>query len=122
MTHRIVSAMQNPHVDILFHPTGRVVNRRDAYAVDMETIIKEAKKTNVVLEINGSSRMDLKDVYIAKGIKAGVKMVIDSDAHNKDHFQFLHYGIAQARRGWAEDGDIVNTKSVDKFLSAIKKK
>jgi len=113
--------MQNPHVDILFHPTGRVVQKRDAYEVDIERIIQEAKRTGTMLEINGSSRMDLKDVYIAKAVKAGTKLVIDSDAHHKNHFEFLKFGIAQARRGWVQEGDIVNTKSVDKFLSTIKK-
>jgi len=121
MTQRIVRAMQNPDVDILFHPTGRVLQKRDAYEVDMSKIIKEAKKLGVVLEINGSARMDLKDVYIAQAVKAGVKMVIDSDAHHKDHFEFLQYGIGQARRGWAEKKDVINTKGVKEFLASLRR-
>jgi len=122
MTERIVRAMQNPHVDILFHPTGRILNKRDAYEVDMSRIIKEAKKTGTVLEINGSSRMDLKDIYIKQVVESGVKMVIDSDAHHKEHFEFLRYGIAQARRGWAKASDVVNTKDVKGFLESLKNK
>jgi len=121
MTQRIVRAMQNPHVNILFHPTGRILQKRDAYEVDMSEIIKEAKKTGVALEINGSARMDLKDVYIAQAVKGGVKMVIDSDAHHKAHFKFLKYGVAQARRGWATESDVINTKGVKEFLASLRR-
>jgi len=122
MTERIVRAIQNPYVNILFHPTGRVLQKRDAYEVDMNRIIQEAKKIGVVLEINGSARMDLKDVYIAQTVENEVKMVINSDAHHKDHFRFLKYGIAQARRGWAKKSDIINTKDVKQFLASLKKR
>ena len=122
MTKRIIRAMENEHVDILFHPTGRLLQKRDAYEVDMEKVIAAAKKTGTVLEANASpQRLDLKDEDIRKAVKAGVKLTINSDAHDKSHFGFLKFGIAQAKRGWAEDGDVVNTKSVDKFLSALKK-
>jgi len=120
MTERIVRAMQNPYVDILFHPTGRILKKRDAYEVDMSKIIKEAKKTKVVLEINGSSRMDLKDIYIRQAVEAEVKMVIDSDAHHKDHFEFLKYGIAQARKGWAQESDVLNTLPLKQLLAFFK--
>lgn len=121
MTERIVRAMRNPHVDILFHPTGRVLLARNAYEVDMNRIIQEAKRTKTVLEINASKRMDLKDIYIKQAVEDGAKLVIDSDAHHKDHFQFLKYGIAQARRGWATASDVVNTKDVSGFLHSLKK-
>ena len=120
MTQRIVYAMQNPHVDILFHPTGRVVKKRDAYQVDMDKIITMAKKTGTILEVNGSSRMDLNDSNIKKAVQARVKLIINSDAHHKDHFQFLKYGIAQARRGWATKADVINTKGVKEFLASLK--
>ena len=112
--------MQNPHVDILFHPTGRVVKKRDAYQVDMDKIITAAKKTGTILEVNGSSRMDLNDGNIKKAVQARVKLIINSDAHHKDHFQFLKYGIAQARRGWATKADVINTKGVKEFLASLK--
>jgi len=120
MTERIVRAIQNPHVDILFHPTGRVVKKRDAYQIDMDKIIAVAKKNGTILEVNGSSRMDLNEWNIKKAVQAGVKLVIDSDAHHKDHFQFLKYGIAQARRGWATKADVINTKGVKEFLVSLK--
>jgi len=120
MTERIVRAMRNPHADILFHPTGRVLFKREAYKIDIDRIIQEAKRTKTALEINASKRMDLKDVYIAKAVRAGAKLVIDSDAHHKDHFQFLQYGIAQARRGWAKESDVLNTLSVKQLLNSLK--
>ena len=121
MTERIVRAINNPHVDILFHPTGRLIQKRDAYDVDMERIIKEAKSTGTILEINAQpTRMDLKDEYIRMAVDGGVKLCINSDAHHKNHFQNLIYGIAQARRGWARRTDVINTYSVTKMLGMLK--
>ena len=121
MTERIVRATQNPYVDILFHPTGRLIQKRAGYEVDMERIIKEAIKTGTILEINASPlRLDLSDQHIRMAVEAGAKFVIDSDAHNKEHFQYLEFGIAQARRGWATAQDVVNTLPVDKFLSRLR--
>ncbi len=120
-TKRIKRAMENPHVDIIFHPTGRIINRREAYDVDMDELIKTAKKTGTVMEIDAyPDRLDLKDEYIRKCVEAGVKMSIDSDAHSPTHFQYLEYGIAQARRGWAEKKNIVNTRPVGEMLKLLK--
>jgi len=111
MTDRIVKAMQNPFVDMLFHPTGRLIHKREAYEVDMDRIITEAKSRKIILEANAAPlRLDLKDTDIKKAVEAGVKLAINSDAHHKDHYEFLRYGIAQARRGWAQTKDIVNTQ------------
>jgi len=121
MTQRILRAMRNPHVDILFHPTGRSMPKRGEYELDMDAIVKEAKKTGTLLEINAQPRrLDLRDVNIRKAVQAGVKLVIDSDAHHKDDLRFLKYGIAQARRGWAQTIDVVNTLPLDKFLQTMK--
>ncbi len=121
MTKRIIRAMENPHVDILFHPTGRIINRRAAYEVDMDAVIQAAKKTGTILEIDASpERLDMKDEYIRRCVDAGVRMVIDSDAHSLVGFSSLKFGIAQARRGWAEKGNIVNTKPLKEFLAALK--
>ena len=121
MTERIVRAMSNPNVDILFHPTGRSMPKRDAYDVNMEVIVKEAKKTNTILEINAQPRrLDLKDTHIRKAKEAGVKMIIDSDAHSVEHLKLLKYSIAQARRGWAEVKDVVNTLPLEKCLRLFK--
>ena len=121
MTKRIMRAMENPNVDILFHPTGRRVLRREAYDVDMDKVIAKAKNTGTILEANGSSRMDLNDINIAKAVRAKAKIIINSDAHDKSHFAFLRFGIAQAKRGWAKKSDVVNTLSVQQFLASLKK-
>ncbi len=121
MTRRIIRAMESPHVDILFHPTGRIINRRAPYEVDMEEVIRAAQRTGTILEIDASpERLDLKDEHIRKCVVAGVKMVIDSDAHSVHGFEFLKYGVAQARRGWAETADILNTRPLKEFLAALK--
>ena len=121
MTARIVKAMSNPHVDILFHPTGRLIAKREAYQVDMDEIIATAKKTGTILEINAfPERLDLADSNIKKAVEAGCKMAIDSDAHSISHLGYLRYGIAQARRGWAEQQDIINTYPLEEMLSLLK--
>lgn len=123
MTKRIIRAMENPHVDIIFHPTGRIIKRRRAYDVDIDEIIKVAKKTGTVLEANAyPDRLDLKDEHIRKCIEAGVKIAINSDAHSVLHIKYLEYGIAQARRGWAEKKDVINAWPVEKMLTYLKKK
>ncbi len=121
MTERIIKAMKNPNVDIISHPTGRILKRRDEYEVDFEKILKAAKQTNTILEINSfPGRLDLKDVYIKKAKEAGVKMAINTDAHHKDHLRLMEYGISQARRGWAEKKDIINCWPVEKMESFLK--
>ncbi len=118
---RLERAMSNPNVDIVFHPTGRLINKRDPINLDMDQIIKLAKKTNTVLEIDGiPDRLDLKDEYIRKAVETGVKLAIDSDAHAVGHLQFVNYGLAQARRGWAKRGDIVNAWPLDKMTKMLK--
>jgi DNA polymerase (family 10) len=120
-TERVIRAIQNPNVDILFHPTGRILNKRDAISLDMDKIMKVAKKTGTILEIDSiPDRLDLKDEYIRKCSGMGVKMCIDSDAHSRNQFAFLEFGIAQARRGWAERTDIVNTLPLQQFLRTLK--
>lgn len=120
-TERMKKAMRNPNVDIVFHPTGRLIQRRKAYEIDIDEIIKTAKETGTVLEIDASpDRLDLKDDYIRKCVKAGVKMSIDSDSHAASQFDFLEFGIAQARRGWAAKNDIINAWPVDKMLAFLK--
>jgi len=120
-TERIKKAMQNPNVDIIFHPTGRIINRRDAYPVNMDELIKEAKKTGTVMEIDAyPDRLDLKDEYIRKCVEAGVKMSVSSDAHSYVHLPYLEYGLSQARRGFATKDDIINAWPLEKMLSFLK--
>ncbi len=121
-TKRIVKAMRNKNADILFHPTGRLIQKRAPYDVDVEEIIKIAKETGTILEINADPyRLDLKDEYIRKAVEAGVKLAIDSDAHSKNSFHYLEFGIAQARRGWATKNDIINTRPWREMLEFIKR-
>jgi DNA polymerase (family 10) len=121
MTERIIKAMHNPHADILFHPTGRVIQKREPYDVDMDALIKTAKETGTVLEIDAyPDRLDLKDEHIRKAVEAGVKLVIDSDAHSVNHIRFLEFGVAQARRGWAKKSDVLNTRPLKEFLRCLK--
>ena len=120
-TERIKRAMSNPNVDIIFHPTGRILNKRAPYEIDIEELIKHAKKTKTVMEINAyPDRADLNDENIKKCVDAGVKLAVDSDAHSMIHFQFLEYGIAQARRGWAERKNIINVWPLEKMLKMLK--
>ncbi|MDP3795251.1 MAG: DNA polymerase/3'-5' exonuclease PolX [bacterium] len=120
-TRRVIAAMESPHVDIIFHPTGRVIHRREPIELDIEAVIAAAKETATVLEVDASpDRLDLKDEYIRTALAAGVKLAIDSDAHATGHFQFLEYGIAQARRGWTTAADVINTRPVEVMLRLLK--
>jgi DNA polymerase (family 10) len=120
-TNRLIKASQNPSVDIIFHPTGRIINKRDGYPVNMERLINVAKDTATILEVDAHyNRLDLKDDHILMAVQNGVKLAIDSDAHHYIHFAFLTFGIGQARRGWAKQSDVVNTLSADKMMNSLK--
>jgi len=121
MTDRIIKAMRNPNVDIISHPTGRLIKKRDEYEIDFDKILRVAKETGTILEINSyPERLDLKDTNIRKAKEAGVKMVINTDSHHINQMQFIDYGVSQARRGWAEKEDIINTQPVEKLLKFFK--
>jgi len=121
MTERIIRAMKNPNVDIISHPTGRILKRRDEYQIDFDKILKVAKETRTILEINSfPERLDLNDQNIRRAKEAGVKMVINTDSHHRDQMRFIEFGIAQARRGWAEKEDIINTQPLEKLLKFFK--
>ena len=122
-TSRILRAMENPHVDIIFHLTARKVIKRDPIELDVDAVIAGALRTGTVLEIDASpDRLDMKDEHIRKCVNAGVKMCIDTDAHATAEFRYLEYGIDQARRGWATKKHIINTLPVEKFLRELKKR
>ncbi len=121
-TARIIRAIRNPHADILLHPTGRKILARPACDIDMEEVIRVAKETGTVLEVDAfPDRLDLHDVHIRMAVAVGVKIAIDSDAHDKSHFSVLEYGIAQARRGWARREDVINAWPLDRMLGMLKK-
>jgi DNA polymerase (family X) len=120
-TERLVKAARNPSIDILFHPTGRLINKREGYPVDIEKVIDIALDTRTALEIDAHyDRLDLKDAYVRMAVQKGVKLTIDSDAHHPVHFAYLVFGIAQARRGWATANDVLNTLPAEGLLSALK--
>lgn len=120
-TERLIKAAQNPSIDIIFHPTGRRINKREGYPVNILKLINVAKDTDTVLEIDAHyDRLDLKDDYIRMAVENNIKLVIDSDAHHPVHFAFLKFGIGQARRGWAKQSDVLNTLPVDTLLKSLK--
>jgi DNA polymerase (family 10) len=122
MTKRIIRAISNPHVDILFHPTGRIIGKRKPYEVDIEALIRAAKRTGTILEANAyPERLDLNDTHVRMAVEAGVKIAINSDAHATTHFAFLEYGIAQARRGWARKSDVINAWPLEKMRKMLKR-
>jgi len=122
MTQRMIKAMKNPYVKIISHPTGRLINKRDEYQLDIDKIIEVARETGIALEINSfPTRLDLKDTNIRKAIQKGVKLVINTDSHHQDHLQLMRFGIGQARRGWATKNDIINTWPIRKLLDFFKK-
>jgi len=121
MTERIIKAMKNQNVDIISHPTGRIIKRRDEYQIDFDKILRVAKETGTILEINSfPERLDLNDQNIRRAKEARVKMIINTDSHHKDQLRFIEFGIAQARRGWAEKEDIINTQSLERLLKYFK--
>jgi DNA polymerase (family 10) len=121
MTERIIKAIKNPHVDIISHLTGRLLKKRDEYLVDFDRILKAAKQYGTILEVNSQPiRLDLNDSKIRKAKELGVKMVINTDAHEKSQMKFIELGIAQARRGWAEKEDIINAQPVEKLLKLFR--
>jgi DNA polymerase (family 10) len=109
MTERIIKAMKKPYVNILNHPTGRILQRREGFSVDMEKIFRAAKEYNVVLEVNSSERADLSAEDARRAKEHGVKLVIGTDSHDKHQMPNIKFGVYQARRGWLEKNDIINT-------------
>ena len=110
MTNRIVKAMKNPHIDILGHPTGRMLGNRTPFEFDYDKVLETALENDVILEINASpSRFDLNDEMAMDAIRSGVKLTINTDAHHPDQYNYMEYGIYIARRAWAENDNIINT-------------
>jgi DNA polymerase (family 10) len=103
-------ALGNPSVDILFHPTNRIIGRREGHALDLPRVIRTAKDNGKMLEIDGApNRLDLDEVWAKRAMQEGVKLVVDSDAHSTMELENVQYGIATARRAWLESKDVANT-------------
>lgn len=112
ITGRLITAMENEHVDIIAHPTGRVIGEREGYDVDIDALLDAAARTGTALEINAyPSRLDLNDVNARKAKNKGVRLTIGTDAHNTGHLGLMEFGVNVARRGWLEKGDLMNTRA-----------
>jgi DNA polymerase (family 10) len=122
MTSRIIKAMENPWVDCIGHPTGRLIGQREPYEVDMEALLQAAARLGVAMEINAyPDRLDLKDVHARRAKELGVKLVIDTDAHSADQLTLMRFGVATARRGWAEAADVLNALPLSKLRRQLRR-
>lgn len=118
ITDRIVDALKNPHVDVLAHPTGRLINRRDAYPVDMEAVLQAAAEYGKMLELNAHpSRLDLNDIHCAAAKRLGIPIVINTDAHSTLDLDVMRFGVLQARRAGLTAADVANTRPLSSFRS-----
>ena len=121
MTERMLAAIENPYTQIIGHPTGRLLLRREELDYDMEKILDACAKHGVAMECNSfPDRLDLKDVYLRMCKERGVKVVISTDAHESHALSYIHYGVTMARRGWLTAAEVINTRPVAQFLAALR--
>jgi len=121
-TERIIRAMDNPCFNILAHPTGRLINSREAYEVDLPAVMAAAKERGCFLEINAQpARLDLTDTYCKLARDLDLKAAISTDAHSIDQLDFMRFGIGQARRGWLRAGDVLNTRGLDELRTLLRR-
>jgi len=117
MTQRIIKAIENPHVDIIAHPTGRLIGKREPYPLDIEKIIDACRTNQKVLELNAyPERLDLSDFNCRKAKVKNIKLAISTDAHSVGHLEWMNFGISTAKRGWIESSDVLNTLPLSKLL------
>ena len=123
MTERLLTAIENPYTQIIAHPTGRLLLRRDPFDYDMERVLDACAKHGVAMECNSyPDRLDLKDVYLRMCKERGVKVVISTDAHTTTNLSFIRYGVTMARRGWLEKKNVINCLPCEEFLTALRPK
>jgi len=116
ITERVMNALRNPYVDVIGHPSGRILGQRQESAVDLDAVIEVAAATGTALEVNSiPNRLDLDDVHVREALKRGVRLAINSDAHHPGGLDSLYYGLATARRGWATSSDVLNTLNLDEL-------
>lgn len=117
ITDRLLNAIRNPNVDIIAHPTGRILRQREGADLDMEQIFQAAAENQVALEINANpDRLDLNDLHAKRAVELGCVLTINTDAHSIQHLEFLQYGVGIARRAWVSPEQVMNTWAVDQFL------
>ncbi len=120
MTRRVIRAMENPHLDILGHPTGRLVGERPPVDLDMEAVVDAARRTETVLELNASpDRLDLRDAHVRLARDRRTWLAIGTDAHRREHLAFMAYGVGTARRGWVEAPQVINTWPLGRLLEFL---
>jgi DNA polymerase (family 10) len=118
ITERMLTAVRNPYVDVIGHPSGRILGQREASAVDLDAIIVAAAETGTALEVNSiPNRLDLDDIHVRRALDLGVRVAINSDAHHPGGLDNLPYGLATARRGWATDASVLNTMTLKEIRS-----
>lgn len=123
VTERMIKAIRNPYVDIIGHPTGRLIPDREGADLDMDAVLKAAAETGVALEINAHpSRLDLEDVYARRAKEMGIPISLNTDSHSEEDFDMLPYGVATARRAWLTRNDVINCWPTDKLLKWLKKR
>jgi DNA polymerase (family 10) len=121
-TERLIRAMDNPHFNILAHPTGRLINKRDPYEVDLERLLIAARERGCFMELDAQpDRLDLADIYCKLAKDMGVKLAIDTDAHSIGDLALMRYGIDQARRGWLEPADVLNTRTLKELRNLLRR-
>ncbi len=122
MTDRVCTALENPNVHVLGHPTGRLLLKRPEYEIDLDAVFEVAKRSNVIMELNAHPmRLDLNAGNLRKATSLGLKIVINTDAHRTDELQNMRYGVFQARRGWVTKDDVVNTYPLEELMSVLRK-
>ena len=123
VTERLLNALNNPHVDMIGHPTGRLIGERAGADLDMDVILATAVQTDTILEVNASpQRLDLRDSHVRRALELGAKISINTDAHHPDQFKLRHYGVATAQRGWATAANVINTWPLEKLLTYLAEK
>jgi DNA polymerase (family 10) len=123
MTDRMLAAIENPYTQIIAHPTGRLLLRREAFSYEMEKVLDACAKYGVAMECNSyPDRLDLRDLHLRMCKDRGVKVVISTDSHNSSHLAFIRYGVMTARRGWLTKADVLNTQGADEFLKSLRPK
>lgn len=118
----MLAAIENPWVDIIAHPTGRVLGRRDPVAFDVEAVFEAAGRTGTILEVDAyPDRLDLSDVHLRMARRHAVRFSISTDAHGAEQLRYMSYGVATARRGWVTPDEVVNTFPAAELLAALRR-
>jgi DNA polymerase (family 10) len=122
ITKRLVSAIKNPYVTVIAHPTGRLIGERDAYEVDMEKVFSAAKEAGKAMELNAYPlRLDINDTYAKRAKEMNIPIMINTDTHVIQQFDFMIYGVSIGRRGWLEKNDVINTLNMENLLKWLRK-